>query len=231
MDKPLSDQQIIKSWKKNVDPWVQAIRDDEIQSRVLVTNKAIVDAVLALSPNTVLDVGCGEGWLTRALAQSGIDVLGVDVVPELIEVARKTGDGRFQAMAYEQMSAQSLNQTFDAVVCNFSLLGDESVEHLFSQVDSLLNEGGRLVVQTIHPVAGCGDGTYQDGWRAGAWAGFSQKLSEQFTDPAPWYFRTMDAWKGLFLTNALALEQVIEPLNPETQSPASVIFVGRKIAS
>ncbi len=39
-----SDQKIIESWKKNIDPWVKAIRDGEVESRVLVTNNTIIEA-------------------------------------------------------------------------------------------------------------------------------------------------------------------------------------------
>ena len=67
-----SDQKIIDSWKSNALPWVIAVRTNEIESRLLVTNKAIIDAVLAQAPKTVLDVGCGEGWLIRELKKAGI---------------------------------------------------------------------------------------------------------------------------------------------------------------
>jgi len=72
------------------------VRGNQIESRALVTNQAIVDAVLSRSPSTVLDIGCGEGWLVRALSSHGIDAVGVDVVPELIEHAKQAGGGTFR---------------------------------------------------------------------------------------------------------------------------------------
>ncbi len=216
------EQQIIDSWHQNAKPWISAVREDEIESRVLVTNKTIVDAILLRQPKTVLDIGCGEGWLVRELANHGIDAMGVDVVPELVDSASSNNAGRFQILAYEAISAKTIKDKFDVVICNFSLLGKESVKHVFEQVSSLLNEGGMFIVQTLHPVAACGDLPYQDGWRQGSWAGFSNT----FSDPAPWYFRTLESWEALFMDNGFNLDSITEPLHPKTKLPVSVIFAG-----
>lgn len=218
----LTDHEIIASWKKNVQPWIAAVRHGEIENRVLITNKAVVNAILRREPNTVLDVGCGEGWLIRELARTGINALGIDIVPEFVEAAAKDGGGRFRVLSYEDVSLQALVEQFDVVVCNFSLLGETSVNHLFQQIPSLLNEHGALIIQTIHPVAGCGENHYEDGWREGSWSGFS----DAFTDPAPWYFRTLETWKSLFLENGFRLVEQLEPVNPKTRTPASIIFIG-----
>lgn len=63
-------------------------------------------------------------------------------------------------------------------------------------------------------------------WTAGekgSWVGFNNS----FTNPAPWYFRTLETWKNLFLKNGFALNKIIEPLNAATNKAASVIFVGQ----
>jgi len=221
-----SDKQIIESWKMNAHPWIAAVRDGEIESRLLATNKAIVDAVLSRKPNTILDIGCGEGWLVRELSSLGVDALGIDIVPEFIKYASEKGSGRFRSLSYEETSLISLDEKFDAVVCNFSLLGNESVHHLFQQMPLILNKGGSFIVQTIHSVAGCGENEYEDGWREESWTGFS----DRFTDPAPWYFRTLETWSSLFLENGFNLVETLEPLNPKTGTPASIIFIGELIS-
>lgn len=219
---PLSDAKIIQSWRDNARAWTAAVRNGQIESRRQVTDWAIVDAILGRSPRTVLDIGCGEGWLARALDARGIETTGVDVVPGLVEDARRAGGGDFRVMSYEEIAAGKLAVRVDAVVCNFSLLGKESVEGLFRTVPSLLNFPGALIVQTLHPVAACGDLSYRDGWRSGSWSG----CGPDFTDPAPWYFRTLEGWAGLFADNGYRLRETREPVHPETGKPASVIFIG-----
>jgi len=53
---PLSDAKIVDSWHKNAAPWTAAVRESQIESRKLVTDRAIVDAVLSRSPATALDI-------------------------------------------------------------------------------------------------------------------------------------------------------------------------------
>jgi 2-polyprenyl-3-methyl-5-hydroxy-6-metoxy-1,4-benzoquinol methylase len=215
------DTKVIDSWHKNAAPWVTAVRDNEIESRTLVTNQAIVDAVRSLSPTTGLDIGCGEGWLARALP--GVAMTGVDAVPELVEAARRAGDGDFRVMSYEEIAQGRLALAVDVAVCNFSLIGEDAVAGLFRAAPSYLRPGGALVVQTMHPLTACGDAPYQDGWREGSWAGFNPG----FTDPPPWYFRTLGSWVKLYAGHGFRLLDMREPLHPQTGQPASLILVGR----
>ncbi len=220
--KALTEAAIIESWQKNVRPWIAAIHNAEIATRIQVTNQAIIDAITKPSPKAVLDVGCGEGWLVRELIPKGIDALGIDVIPEFIESASKQKVGRFKVLPYEETSHHQLKEKFDVVVCNFSLLGETSVNILFQQIPALLNDKGVFIVQTIHPIIACGNNKYEDGWREGSWAGFN----ESFTSPAPWYFRTIKSWKALFDANGFKLSKINEPINPITNEPASILFFG-----
>jgi 2-polyprenyl-3-methyl-5-hydroxy-6-metoxy-1,4-benzoquinol methylase len=221
---PPGDAKIVESWHKNASPWTAAVRDNQIESRTLVTNQAIVDAVLSRLPRTVLDIGCGEGWLVRALAEHNIRGTGVDVVPALIEKAARAGGGEFRVTSYEQIAAGELDIKVDVVVANFSLLGKESVDNVVRRIPDLLTNAGTFIIQTLHPVVASGDFPYEDGWRQGSWAGFS----EDFSDPAPWYFRTLETWKSLLVDSGLRLLEMREPIHPGTGKPASVIFLAEK---
>ncbi|MBC7897391.1 MAG: class I SAM-dependent methyltransferase [Cytophagaceae bacterium] len=218
---PRSDAKVLSSWHVNADAWTRAVRDRRIESRKLVTDAAIVEAVLALHPATMLDIGCGEGWLVRTLGPHGIRGTGLDAVPALIEQATRAGGGDFHVATYEAIADGAFTTTVDVVVANFSLIGDDAVSRMLRRVPTLLAAGGALVIQTLHPMVACGDHPYVDGWRDGSWAGFS----DDFTDPAPWYFRTLASWIALLGDCGMPRVRIAEPLHPTTHKPASLILV------
>lgn len=218
-----NDEKIIASWFKNANAWVDEVRNGLIESRKLVTDQAILEAVLGCAPRTVIDLGCGEGWLAHKLSAQGITVIGTDVIPALITQAKRAGEGDFRLISYEDIALGKLEAQADLIVCNFSLLGKESVENLVESAPKLLKSGGVFILQTLHPLLTCGDGPYQDGWREGSWQGFSKG----FSDPAPWYFRTLESWLRLFEKNGFQLQQRREPIHPKTGKPASLILIAQ----
>lgn len=215
------EQAILAVWQASAAPWVQAVRGQGIASRIAVTDAAIVQAVCAAGPASVLDIGCGEGWLARALAARGMAVTGVDAVPALVAAARQASGGRFLPMAYADLAAGALTERFDALVCNFSLLGEDSTERLLAALPARLNPGGRLFVQTLHPQA-AGEPCTADGWREGSWAG----IDGDFGAAAPWYFRTQESWLALFARCGWSAVETHAPAWPDGR-PAALLFVAR----
>ncbi len=215
------EEALVSSWSRNADAWTRTVREGGIESRRLVTDAAIVRTVLERRPERVLDLGCGEGWLARALAGQGIGVVGIDVSPELVAAARRAGGGEFHAVAYEALAADpSLARgEYDVVVCNFSLL-DEHLQPLLAVLRHVLRPGGALVIQTVHPWTAAGEGPYEDGWRTETFVGFG----EGFAAPMPWYFRTLSSWTAVLAAAGYALADLREPLHPNTGRPASLIL-------
>lgn len=218
---PNNDQAMIDSWRKNSVAWTSAVRNGEIGSRTACTNAAVIDAILECSPQSVIDLGCGEGWLARALAERRINVLGIDVTADLISAAQRSHAGKFMVLSYEQVCAGELHATADVVVCNFSLFGKECVDRLIGSVPTLLETTGSFIVQTVHPNLVCIDNPYRDGWREGFWKGFS----DEFVDPPPWYFRTTESWVRLLEDNGLSLREIRNPVHPESGEPMSQFFI------
>ncbi len=217
-----NEGRIIRTWRDNADSWSEAVRSKAIASRRLVTDEAILAAVASRHPRTLLDIGCGEGWLARELALRGIAVTGIDATAALIELARAAGGATYICMTYDELSYKGFEHRFDMAVCNFSLLGNASTEAVIRAAPLLLEANGTLAVQTLHPATLNTKTAYvRDGWRESTWAGCGKGL----VDPAPWYFRTLASWISLFRDAGLELLEVGEPRHPETGTPVSLLFI------
>lgn len=219
---PFNDELVLDSWNKNANSWITAIENEEIESRKIVTNKAIIDAIASYSPDSILDIGCGEGWLTRELTMRGIEAWGLDGISTFIEKAQLMNCGKFLVAPYEDIVNNKIDiPSVDAVVCNFSLLGKEIVDNLIRSIPRLLKNNRLLFIQTLHPVIGCGELPYIDGWRQEFWNGFNS----EFKQAAPWYFRKLETWITLLKSCGFSILECREPIHPATNKPASIIFV------
>jgi len=216
-------EQLNLSWQANADAWTAAVRERRIESRRLVTDAAIVQAILALAPKRVLDLGCGEGWLCRGLAEHGIEAVGVDASAPLIAVARQAGSPRaqYRVCGYAELSSQAAQLgRFDVLVGNFALL-EEPLAPTLNDLHGLLAANGRLLIQTLHPWRACNYASYRDGWRVETFSGFA----EGFSQPMPWFFRTLESWLGLFSETGWRLQWLQEPLHPESEQPVSLLLL------
>ena len=111
---------------------------------------------------------------------------------------------------------------FDAAVCNFSLLGKQTVDNLIRSIPGLLKNQKVIIYSNASScVIGCGELGYIDGWRQELWDGFNS----DFKKVAPWYFRKLETWINLFKSAGFSILECREPINPLTQKPASIIFV------
>lgn len=217
--------EIARSWDANAGAWTRAVRERSIESRRIATDAAIVETVVARAPRRVLDVGCGEGWLCRALGAEGIDTVGVDGSAALVEAARDAG-GEFHHVSYDELTTSPASvglSRFDAVTCNFSLLADDVVP-LLRVLATMLQEDGAVIIQTVHPWIARGEAGYVDGWRTETFA----TCAEHFAEPMPWYFRTLASWVETLLRAGLTIERIVEPLNPTTGEPLSLIIVAAR---
>lgn len=213
------------SWDANAAAWTTAVREQRIPSRRAGTDDAILSATLAATAGNVLDVGCGEGWLARALADAGRDVLGIDASLGLIERARElsgaSGRARFEAIGYNALieDATLASGPWSLIVCNFALLGDPLTPLLRALMQRLAPEG-RLLIQSVHPWMAMGDGAYVEAWREETFQGFGVA----FPSPMPWYFRTLGSWMAQLEAAGLQVRAIEEPVHPETQRPLSLLL-------
>src|SRR5882724_7357692 len=102
----------------------------------------------------VLDVGCGGGILSEALAAAGADVTGIDLAPRVLEVARLHLHESGQKVDYREISAEALAAEmpamFDAITCMELLEHVPDPGSVISACAALLKPGGCLFLSTLN---------------------------------------------------------------------------------
>ena len=97
----------------------------------------------------VLDLACGTGDLTKALAQRGWQVTGLDISAEMMEVGKGKCAGLAPQPAFVLGSAESIpfaDASFDAVTIAFGLRNFDHRSQCLQEIRRVLKPGGTLAV-------------------------------------------------------------------------------------
>jgi trans-aconitate methyltransferase len=135
----------------------------------------------------ILDLGCGDGVLTKELMDLGCEVLGVDASPAMVEAARARGVPA-QVMDGHELS---FHEEFDAVFSNAALHWMLEPDVVLGKIVASLRPGGRLVAEFG------GEGNLRHVLLA-----LHQVLTRRGYDPEsirPWYFPSAQAYRRRLL--------------------------------
>jgi SAM-dependent methyltransferase len=91
----------------------------------------------------ILDIGCGDGFLSRRIAEAGARVVGIDASPDMIAAARAAGIDAHVADAQRL----AYRAAFDAAFSNAALHWMPDLDAVFRGVHAALRPGGRLVAE------------------------------------------------------------------------------------
>lgn len=172
-------------WEEHAAWWIDGFTDGadpEYEEQIL----PIAGAELA-GAQRVLDIGCGDGQISRLVAVSGATVVGVDPTWNQIRVAHERGGGA----QYVRSAADRLpfaDASFDAAVACLVFEHIDAVDEAIAEVARVVAPGGRFCFFLNHPLLQ----TPGSGW-----------IDDQILDPPEQYWRI-----GAYLDEAVSIEQV-----------------------
>lgn len=182
-----------------------------------------IPAVLSLLPDrldglSVLDAGCGPGFLAADLSGRGARVTAFDVTPAMVEMTRNRLGPESQVLLanLEEPLEFAGDASFDFIVCPLVLSYVEDWDAVFAEFYRVLRPGGSIVVSTEHP-----HGEYE--WLKRKHGKNPRYFATErhtvewrgFGDPPPqirFYRRSLASMINPMLDAGLILDHVLEPL-------------------
>ena len=114
--------------------------------------KPLTEIISEKKNRKILDIGCGNGWLTNYLIESGFDGYGTDASQSGIEIAKRKNPNRFfvQDLTKDDLPDELKNIPYNTVIST------EVIEHLYSPREYLdfckkilqKSGGGELIIST-----------------------------------------------------------------------------------
>jgi 2-polyprenyl-3-methyl-5-hydroxy-6-metoxy-1,4-benzoquinol methylase len=219
-----SDTDVIDYWDGNAVPWAKKYARGDDKFRAFFLDEAFAGFVGDVQGQKILDAGCGEGHSSRNLARQGAAVVGVDISPRMIEIAREHEKRDPLGIEYQEASMSDLSGfvdgAFDAVVSVMALMDTARYEQAVAEFFRVLRPGGTVLFSVLHPcfVATPGvtraiiDGDKKLGlfirnyWRQDSWLA---KWDDKYA--APRFPYTLSIYLRTLITAGFVLTDIDEP--------------------
>ena len=149
------DREEIKKFEELADRWWDPESEFKPLHQINPLRLTWIDnTVNGINGLSVLDLGCGGGILSEAMAKLGAKVTGVDPADRSIKVAKihakkSNSDVNYLCGSSETL-AKSMHESYDVVTCMEMLEHVTSPEKEIEACSSLLKSGGTLIVSTIN---------------------------------------------------------------------------------
>jgi len=210
------------SWEDHSQWWQDGFTDGadpEYEEQILPLAEQLLSGY-----GRVLDLGAGEGQISRLIASSGSTVTGVDPTwAQTREAVERGGEPNYAVAGAHELPHP--NAAFDAVIACLVFEHIDPLEPAVSEVARVLRPGGRFALLLNHPllqVPGSGwidDHTIEPAdqyWRVGPYLVESHTIEEVHKDVfIPFVHRPMHRYLNALSAHGLILREMHEPAPPQ----------------
>ncbi len=222
-------KQNVSPWDRNAAAYAAAVvrRDQTTAPSGL---PAIVPIMLALlgdlADKTVLDAGCGEGFLARILAARGAHVTGIDLSPRLIALARECDPAGTIDYRVADLSQPlpDLTASFERIASHLVLNDVDDYRGFAATLAALSKPGGRAVIAFNNPYSFLVRGHLTDYFASGS-RGVYSGLTAELGSEVGYFHRTLEDYLDAFLLAGWRLTKLAdvpaEPRDNLTLPPGS----------
>jgi SAM-dependent methyltransferase len=166
-----------QGWEEEAANWVAFARTPGHDRAHENTNLPALLSLLPEPGSRTLDLGCGEGRLSRLLAGRGHRVVGVDAAPTMVRQAA-THEEAEPVIRGDAGALPFRDEAFDLVLAYMCLHDIDQMPAAVAEVGRVLRTGGRLCVAIPHPVSSAGGFEGRDGDEPFV-------ITGSYLDPAP----------------------------------------------
>lgn len=172
---------------------------------------------------TVCDLACGQGRVSRRLADLGADVVGLDISSRLLAIARQAETNDPRGITYLLADARFCegiaDGTFDGVVCHMALMDIADLAPTLVTVARILKPDGWFIFSILHPCYNTpqsGEMLALEGWIRTISGYFDEGYWKSDTRTGPpgkvgAYHRTLGTYINALSDAGFTLERVNEP--------------------
>ena len=188
-------QETRKCWNELADDWRVQVGADGDSNRRLNSDPVLWGFVGDVRGLSVLDAGCGTGYLSKKLRDRGAQVTGVDLAERMVQIARSDYPGiDFRVDSCTELSTIGDGE-FDLVVANYVLMDTPDLDATMRAFARVLKPGGVAVLVFSHPCFPQGAATVsEDGRQVSYHWDFPYFDRKKCTDP-PWgHFKRDFLW-------------------------------------
>lgn len=180
-------------WEDSADAWIASMGAAGDFSRKHVLDTPMLARVHRLAPQSVLDLGCGEGRFCRMLAPTVPQVTGIDPTKPLIEWARTLSDATYHVAKAEDLPFEGAS--FDLVISYLTLIDIPDIPSTIAEVARVLRPGGRFLIANLSSWATSSHNVH-GGWKKHDDGSTSMTMDHYMVCRASWA-----EWDGIRILN------------------------------